>query len=117
MSIIKSIGTCALATLLTFGASFASAEPTSGAVTISNLRPYIGGTGVYVYINGVGPCGSGVSGSAGIYTVDLSSQSGKAAYAILLTSVATGKPVMLEVISGACGSAYPGLQSVYTLPN
>ena len=114
MSIIKTI---VAAAALAVGASSACAEPTSGAVTISQLRPYIGGTSVYVYVNGVGPCGSGVSGSAAIYTIDLTSQTGKAAYAAALAAVIANKPVLLEVIANACGTAYPGLQSVYSLPN
>jgi len=117
MSIVKRAAGTAAAAVLALSAPFADAEPTSGAVTISQLRPYIGGTSVYVYVNGVGPCGSGVSGAYAIYTIDLSSASGKAAYAAALAAVIANKSVLLEVIAGACGTQYPGLQSVYALPN
>ncbi len=117
MSIAKSALAIIVATMLAIGMSPASAEPTSGAVTISQLRPYIGGTQVFVYINGVGPCGSGVSGPYALYTIDLSSAAGKAAYAAALAAVIANKPVLLEVIASACGTQYPGLQSIYSLPN
>ena len=117
MSILKAFGAATAATILAMAASSAYAEPTSGAVTLSQLRPYIGGTGVYVYVNGVGPCGSGVSGAYAIYTIDLTSAAGKAAYAAALAAIIANKSVMLEVIANACGTQYPGLQSVYSLPN
>jgi hypothetical protein len=104
MSVIKSSGALLRAAMLALVVSFAFAEPTSGPVTISELRPYIGGNGVYVYLSGTGPCGSGVTGAKAIYTIDLSSSAGKAAYAALLTAVATGKQAVLEVIANACGA-------------
>jgi hypothetical protein len=112
MSICRLAGALAIAVMITMITSSAYSEPTSGSVTISQLRPYIGGTLVYVYLNGAGPCGQ-QSGAYGIYTIDLSSPAGKAAYAAALVAVATGKQVQLEAIAGACGSPYPGLQSIY----
>jgi len=60
----------------------------------------------------VGPCGQ-QAGSYAIYTIDLSTSAGKAAYAAVLTAVNNGKQVQLEVIAGVCGTQYPGIQSVY----
>jgi len=108
------IGKClgAAACAVFFGPSAVRAEPTSGAVTISQLRPYVGATSVYVYLNGTGPCGQ-QSGSYNIYSLDLSTPSGKAAYAAALVAVSAGKQVQVEVIAGACGAPYPGIQSIY----
>ena len=115
MSIFKSIAACAAGTLLGLALSSASAEPTSAAVMIDQLRPYVGGSQVYVYPHDQGPCGT--SAPTNMYTIDLSTPSGKAAYAAALAAVVAGKHVLLEVIAGQCSLAYPGLQSVYSLPN
>ncbi len=113
MSVFRLTASVAAFALVAAASSSAFAEPTSGNVTISQLRPYVGGTQVFVYVNGVGPCGAGVSGAYGIYTIDLTSASGKAAYAAALAAVMAGKQVQLEAIASACGNPYPGLQSVY----
>jgi len=112
MSVYRFAGGIAIAAAVALGTSSVYAEPTSGLVTISQLRPYIGGNGVYVYLNSAGPCGQ-QTGAYGIYTIDLSSPAGKAAYAAALIAVTTGKQVQLEAIAGACGTQYPGLQSIY----
>jgi hypothetical protein len=101
--------------VLVFGASLAVAEPTTGAIQLDQVRPYIGGNTVFVYPHGQGPCSG--SGALNIYTIDLSTSSGKAAYAAALAAITAGKMVMLEVIAGQCGSSYPALQSIYSLPN
>lgn len=102
----------ALAFLLALSTSYTYAEPTSGFIAIAQLHPYVGGTTVYVYLTGAGPCGQ-LGDAYDIYTIDLSSPSGRAAYATALTAVAAGKQVRLEVIAGACGTSYPGIQSIY----
>jgi hypothetical protein len=103
---------CIVFFLCSVGGLNSYAEPTSGLITISELRPYIGSDIIYVYIDGVGPCGQ-QSGSYGIYSINLSSQAGKAAYSAVLAALSAGKKVKLEVIAGACGTHYPGLQSIY----
>jgi hypothetical protein len=94
--------------------SSAFAEPTSGPVMIDQLRPYVGGNQVYVYTT-QGPCAP--NAQTNMYTIDLSTPSGKAAYAAALAAMMTGKHVLLEVIAGQCSLPYPGLQSVYSEPN
>ena len=113
MSLFRLASALASATLLIVSASSARAEPTSGPVTILQLRPYVGGNTVYVYLNGTGPCGSGVAGAYAIYSLDVSTPSGKAAYAAALAALTMGKPVYVEAIATACGTQYPGVQSIY----
>jgi hypothetical protein len=115
MSVKKYIGRFGAAALLALGATSASAEPTSAALLINQLRPYIGDSVVYVYPNGQGPCGS--SSPTNIYTIDLTTATGKAAYAAALAAMAAGKHVLLEVQAGQCTATYAALQSIYALPN
>ncbi|UDF35489.1 UNVERIFIED_ORG: hypothetical protein LHJ69_23575 [Shinella sp. XGS7] len=115
MFLLRSVKTLACLAPLALTALSGYAEPTSGPVTISQIRPYIGSTTVYVYTNDLGPCGQQV-GSRAIYSIDLASPAGKAAYAAALAATAAGKLVLLEVIAGACGGEYPGLQSIYFRP-
>jgi hypothetical protein len=86
--------------VLTSGASRLNAEPTSGSVTIAQLRPYgiPGGPGaVFGYWGG-----------------------SKEMYATLLTALVTNRPVMVELSnSTGCNSMYPWetlIQSVRLAP-
>lgn len=100
-------------TLLNIGVvPSASSEPTSGPITIVNIRPY-GGSNV-VYLNGSNPPGSFCSSSW--YSIDISSNGGKAIFSVALTALATGKSVQLEI--AGCGAGPAGsnlLQSIYIL--
>ena len=108
-------GSATLGCALAIAAGFAYAEPTTGAILLAQVRPYIGSNTVFIYPSGLGPCGS--SSATNIYQIDLSSASGKAAYTTALAAIVANKHVMLEVQAGQCGADYPGLQSVYMLPN
>jgi len=88
----------------------AIAEPTSEAVNISYLRPYVGGNIVFVYTN-TSLC------SQAAYSIELGTNGGKAAYAAALTALAASKLVKLE-IAGQCGAGAAGstnVQSLYIL--
>lgn len=86
----------------------AHAEPTGSRTTIASLRPYVGGSTAFVYVSNTSPCG------VEIYSIDLSTPSGKAAYAQALASVLSGKQVQLEVT--ACTGIYSAIQSIYIFP-
>ena len=88
----------------------ARAEPTSSPTVITELRPYAGGNAVFVYTTFV----NGQFCDLAFYSIDLSTNGGKAMYAAALAAVAAGKMVKLE-ISG-CGNGFSGsaaLQSIY----
>jgi hypothetical protein len=89
----------------------AASEPTSGALNITQLRPYSGGNTVFLYTNG-NFC------PQAFYSIDLSSSAGKAMYAAALAALVTGKYVHLE-IANTCGTGVSGstaLQSIYIFP-
>jgi hypothetical protein len=93
------------------------AEPTSGPVTIQQLRPYAiqGSSGlVFVYFNQIALCGTSVM------TLDLSWGGAKEIYATLLTASVTGRQVKVELSNaGGCVSAAPWeskIQSVVLMP-
>ncbi len=88
----------------------AHAEPTGVATTLIDLRPYVGGNQVFVYPADPSPC------NTMIYTIDLSSAAGKAAYAAALAAVVSGKRVQLEAVA-PCTGQYSALQSIHILPN
>ncbi len=86
------------------------AEPTGAVTTLLELRPYVGGNTIYVYPADTSPC------NTSIYTIDLSTPTGKAAYATALAALVAGKRVQLEAIA-PCTGLYSGLQSIYIFPN
>ena len=90
-------------------ANSALAEPTSNPVQISELRPYVGGSVVFVYATTL-LC------SQSFYSIDLSTSAGKAAFAVALTAVTTGRAVKIEIASVQCGTGPAGstiIQSLY----
>lgn len=100
----------AAAAVLVVLMSAARAEPTGIATTLLAVRPYVGGNTVYIYPADTSPC------NTNIYTLDISTAAGKAAYAIALAAITTGKRVQLEAIA-PCTGLFSGLQSIYALPN
>lgn len=100
----------AITVMLAMLAPTVRAEPTGVATTLLMVRPYVGGSTVYIYPADTSPC------NTSIYTLDISTASGKAAYAIALAAMASGKRVMLEVVA-PCTGLFSGLQSIYALPN
>ena len=87
----------------------AVAEPTSEAVSIISLRPYIGSNVVFVYTT-TSLCANP------FYSIDLSSNGGKGAYAAALSALAAGKMVKLEILAAGCNTGPSGstvVQSLY----
>ena len=103
--------TCVLAFLFAFMASAspqAMAEPTSGPLYIKTLRPYGGGSHVYVFVGEKSFC------NADTFVIDVSVANGKEIYAAALTAYALGKPVRLEAASATgCAGWGTKLQSLY----
>lgn len=83
------------------------AEPTGGRVSVLSVRPYSGGS-IYVEVSSSELCGTSV------FSFIASEVNGKEMYAAVLTALASGKQVRLEV-STATGCAGWGsrLQSIY----
>jgi hypothetical protein len=96
-----------LTTLTLLFCQSSTAEPTGNTTTISHLRPYVGGNTVYVYMSDTSPCG------VSLYTLDLSTPAGKAAYAQALAALVAGKQVRIEVVT-PCAGIYTPIQSIYT---
>lgn len=86
------------------------AEPTSPAVNITSIRPYIGGNSVYITTSN--PVGSFCPGNSN-YVIDLTSNAGKAAYTVAVAALVANKMVLIEIAT--CGNPNI-LQSIYLLP-
>jgi hypothetical protein len=92
-----------------------NAEPTSPPLSITYIRPYSGGSAVFIATNN--PPGSFCSTS--VYTIDMTTPSGKAMYAAALAALLAGKTVQLELAAcdgGAGGVGTHSLQSIYIRP-
>jgi hypothetical protein len=90
------------------------AEPTSAPVNITYLRPYANNL-VLLQAN----IGLGIFCSTSNYSIDISTNTGKAQYALALSAMLTNKLVLLELVSAGCGGSLPGynaLQSITLLP-
>jgi hypothetical protein len=98
------------ATVLAMLTPTVRAEPTGIATLLLAVRPFVGSNTVYIYPADSSPC------NTNIYILDISTATGKAAYAIALAAIASGKRVQLEAIA-PCTGLYSGLQSIYALPN
>lgn len=97
--------------LLASLAASAGAEPTSNPVFLNYVRPYLG---TLVFLAGDS---TGGLCPVNFFSLDLSTASGKAMYAVALTALLSGKQVQLEM-AGACGGGPAGstsLQSIYIL--
>lgn len=99
----------ATATLTAAFISVARAEPTGAPTTLGVVRPYIGSNTVFVYPASPSPC------DTTIYTIDISTPTGKAAYAAALAALVAGTRVQLEVVS--CTGLYSPVQSILMLAN
>ncbi len=89
------------------------AEPSSAPVTIIAVRPYMGGSTVYISIEEVD---ANFCGGTNVFTLSTDVPNGKSAYAVALLALAADKKVILELQNGltSCGWAAP-LQSIYLL--
>jgi hypothetical protein len=94
----------------------AGAEPTSGPLYVTQLRPYGNPAGsgiVFVYFNAIALCGTSTM------SIDLAWGAGKEIYATLLAAALAGKQVKVELSnSTGCDSARPWdskIQSVYVV--
>jgi hypothetical protein len=90
------------------------AEPTSAPVNITYLRPYANNL-VLLQAN----IGLGIFCSTSNYSIDISTNTGKAQYALALSAMLTNRLVLLELVSAGCGGSLPGynaLQSITLLP-
>ena len=97
----------------TFFTSIAKAEPTSSPVLITYLRPYGGANFVLLGTNNA----AGSLCSQSYYSIDLSTNGGKAMYAAALTAVAGSKRIQIEIAGCGNGPAASNpLQSIYILP-
>lgn len=111
MNIRKMTAAC-LALACIAVAPLAQAEPTSPPVHITYVRPY--GVGNIVFVQTDTTPGNFCSTS--IYTIDLSTNNGKAMFAIAHSAMQGGKPVMIELLTGSvCLNGNP-LNSIYALP-
>lgn len=105
--------TLAFLTLLAPGLCLA--EPTSAAVKIVSLRPYMDASNVsagviYVRVDSSTFCGTDT------FVINLGWNGGKEAYAAALSAVVSGKSVQLEVPTNVgCTGWGQNLQSVYIL--
>lgn len=103
----------ALVALLACVSTSLWAEPTTDApVHIGSLRPYAGGNAVFVYVT-TPLCPSTM------YSIDLSTPSGKAVFAVALAAVTAGKAVRIEIANAPCGTGPAGstiIQSLYLSP-
>lgn len=89
----------------------AQAEPSSGRVTIVNLRPYANGNLVYLHVS------SGELCNTEVFTIDTGVPNGKEIYAAALTAVASGKQIIVEVSNDlGCTGGGSRVQSIYILP-
>ena len=107
------ISSCIAAALLSLACTGTYAEPTSPPVHVLQARAHAGDETAYIYIDNSTFCNSN------LYSVSLTTASGKAMFAVALTAVATGKTVLVEVSdTGGCGTGtiHP-LQSLYANPN
>jgi hypothetical protein len=85
------------------------AEPTGIVTTLISVRPYVGGNTVYIYPADTSPC------NTNIYTLDISTVTGRAAYSVALAAITAGKRVQLEAV--ACTGLYSAIQSIYAIPD
>ncbi len=110
MNLAKATWRQAFAGLLALGSASVWAEPTTDApVHIGSLRPYAGGNAVFVYATT--PLCPGT-----MYSIDLSTPSGKAVFAVALAAVTTGRAVRIEIANAPCGTGPAGstiIQSLY----
>jgi hypothetical protein len=104
--------------LLAF-AKCALAEPTSGAVAVETVRPYMDiGTAGYVFFRVVPSTGfCTVQGASGAdWYIDLSKNGGKATYAALLLAKSMDKQILVELSNqDGCTMAagHLAVQSIY----
>ena len=105
-----------VALLLVFATSTVFAEPTPGPVNLLNICPYLGDPGqagssaVYITIAGANPpvCNTTV------YVLEISQPGVKEAFSILVTALAAGRTVYLEIRnSTGCTGWGTKLQSVH----
>lgn len=108
---MKSAGSAALALALAFQALPATAEPTTGPVSVVNIRPYMGpGPGtVYFTIDRTDLCGTNT------YAIDLTWGGSKQAVATLMLAFAGQHRIMVEIDNAGCANPSWGtkVQSVY----
>ena len=95
------------------GPNLCMAEPTSGPLHVYSLRPYANsasGTGgaVYVRVDSTTFCGTDT------FKIDLTWGGAREMYAAVLSALATGKPVQIEIPS-ACTGWGQTVQSIYIL--
>lgn len=85
----------------------ATAEPTSGPVRITEVRPYIQTDIVYFHVDKPALCHPTASGHS--FYLNTAEKNGKNAYAAVLTAYAMGKPVLLELSNTTkCSTAGAG---------
>jgi hypothetical protein len=101
---------------LALSSSQVQAEPTSGPLYVTQLRPYGNPAGsgiVFVYFNAIALCGTSTM------SIDLAWGAGKEMYATLQAAAFAGKQVKVELSnSTGCDSTRPWdskIQSVYVV--
>ncbi|MFT3721797.1 hypothetical protein [Pseudorhodoferax sp.] len=113
--VIKKQLHCIKATLFILLSVFCSSvisEPTSNAVTLTYVRPYAVGDVVFIGANM--PAGSFCSYP--FFSINISTNSGKAMYAAALVALSQKKYVYIEI--NECGNGEAGsnlVQSIYVL--
>jgi hypothetical protein len=101
-----------LGALVSLSSANVFSEPTSPPLSINYIRPYSAGNTVYIGAN-IAP---GAFCASTVFSIDLSSNTGKAMYAAALTALTAGKLVRLELLTcAATSNDVSSLQSIYIL--
>ena len=94
----------------------AFAEPTTGPVRITQVRPYnsAGAPDGAVFVAVVSADPAVPVACTTVFQIDLTYGGGKAVYAAALTALATGKTVQIEMVNdGGCAGWGTKIQSLY----
>lgn len=103
---------CGFFAILSLLPTIGLATPESAApVSVTEIRPYVNGT-IFVAVDSVELCNTTV------FRIDVTAPGKNGMYAAVLTAVATGKKVRLEVSTATgCQGWGTALQSVYLRAN